>query len=83
MSAIPAPAWWTDADQAELDVIVNKLVEATLAHRECARCRERPAWCPPMEAAFEAVLNWLRARRLLSRAEYLRARQKAGVRHTA
>lgn len=70
-----ASAWWTAADAAELDVLVFRLVEAAWAHRKCIRCRELGTWCPPMREAAEAVFNWRRARRLLSRAEYLRALQ--------
>jgi hypothetical protein len=66
-------AWWTDADAAELDAIIHALVNAAMAHKECARCRELGTWCPPMREAAEAALDWRRARRLLSRAEFLRA----------
>ena len=71
------PAWWTAADDAELDVIVWDLVRAGFAHRDCLRCRELGAYCEPMRAAVEAVLDWRRARNLLSRAEHLRALQAA------
>jgi hypothetical protein len=71
------PAWWTAADDAELDVIVWALVGAGLAHRECAACRRLGRYCPPMAEAVEAVLDWRRARNLLSRAEHLRALQAA------
>lgn len=67
------PAWWTDADAAELDAIIHALVRAGWAHQECARCRELGTWCPPMREAAEAALDWRRARALLSRAEFLRA----------
>lgn len=72
-SAEPVPAWWTEADQAELDVLVNALVRAAFTHRECARCRALNTWCGPMAAAADAFLDWLRGRRLLSRAEWLRS----------
>lgn len=64
--------WWTAADQAELDVLVNALVRAGFAHRDCQRCRAVNTWCPPMAGAADAFLDWLRARELLSRAEWLR-----------
>jgi hypothetical protein len=69
------PAWWTDADEAELDVLVNAFVGAACAHKACVRCRELNTWCPPMISAFEAVLEWRRSRQLRSRAEWLRARE--------
>jgi hypothetical protein len=72
-----APAWWTAADQAELDVVIWELVGAGFAHRDCARCQELNTWCPPMAEAAEAVLTWRRGRNLLSRAEHLRAREGA------
>lgn len=72
-----SPHGWTAADDAELDVIVDRLVAAGLAHRECAACRRLGTWCRPMADAFEAVEIWLRARRLLSRAQHLRAEREA------
>jgi hypothetical protein len=63
---------WTAADQAELDVLVDALVRAGFAHKGCAACHRLNTWCPPMREAAEAVLDWRRARALLSRAEYLR-----------
>jgi hypothetical protein len=71
-SVLSAPAWWTDVDQAELDVLVYALVRAGFAHRDCDRCRALNTWCPPMAEAAEAVFDWLRFRRLLSRAQFLR-----------
>ncbi len=42
-------AFWTDADAAELDVLVHTLVVDFWAHREwCAACRPEP--CPIYEA---------------------------------
>ena len=67
------PAWWTAADEAELDAIVHALVKAAWAHRDCSRCKALGTWCPPMREAAEAALDWRRARALLSRAEFLRA----------
>jgi hypothetical protein len=63
---------WTRADEAELDCIVHELVKAAWAHRDCARCKELGTWCPPMRDAAEAALEWRRARRLLSKAAFLR-----------
>lgn len=66
------PAWWTPADQAELDLVIQELVRAGWAHRECARCKMLGRWCEPMAEAAEAVLDWKRGRELRSRAAHLR-----------
>lgn len=40
-----AAIWWTDADQAELDVLVHELSVGYFEHREhCAACSPEP--CP-------------------------------------
>ena len=67
--------WWTPADQAELDVLVNDLVRCYWAHRdECADCRERRP-CPSLTEAIEAVIEFRDARELRSRAVWLRSEQ--------
>ena len=42
-------------------------------HRDCARCLP----CPHLQRAIAEVVDWRAARMLLSRAEYLRAEQRA------
>jgi len=69
---------WTEADQAELDYLIFRLVEAGWAHRSCARCRALGTWCPPMRTAGEGVLEWRRGRALKSRADALRELQENG-----
>lgn len=40
----PRPAWWTLADEAELELLVRELVEAAFVHRErCQACAEERA----------------------------------------
>jgi hypothetical protein len=73
--------WWTTADESELEVLVNALVRAGFAHRSCTWCRELNAWCKPMREAAEAVFEWVDARWLLSRAQYLRALENRKERH--
>jgi hypothetical protein len=72
---------WTAADAAELDVLIWALVEGVPEHRaRCKRCEAQTRTgfsCPAVGEAIEAVLGWVAARRLLSRAEYLR-RQEEG-----
>jgi hypothetical protein len=75
------PPWWTGADQAEFDVLVWELLRATSAHDErCEVCRSLPPGfsCPPLADAIEAVIDWHRGRRLLSRAEWHRRRRILG-----
>lgn len=67
---------WTQADQAELDLLVHKFVACVGEHRaRCAHCRQGGPWCAPVRDAFEAILTWRQGRVLLTRAAVLRARQ--------
>lgn len=70
------PSYWTAADEGELTVLVDRLVVAGLAHRECTACKRMGCYCRPMAAAVEAVADWTHARRLLSRAQHLRRLQE-------
>jgi len=66
--------WWTDADAAELDVLVYELVSGYFEHRpRCASCAAEQLPCPHFRKAIEVVVEWARTRELLSRAEHLRA----------
>ena len=70
--------YWTEADEAELDVLVFELVRAVHAHREgCSICREGGPWCAPLVGALDAVVEWRRGRILRSKAQWLRARDTA------
>jgi hypothetical protein len=72
--------YWTDADAAELDVLIWELVKVAMIHRErCATCAgERGILnCAPMGEAIEAVIDWRNGRVLKSKAAWLRARQAA------
>lgn len=115
--------YWTAADDAELDVLVDALARDYWEHRKRCRacapglCPEQEAWkahsvecracqgyapltyglpcgrhaallehnkncprcrpCPQLQRAIEEVVEWVEARQLLSRAEALRARQRA------
>jgi hypothetical protein len=65
--------WWTDVDQAELDVLVYALVRGIFRHRpRCAACTESTI-CKAVDSAIDEVLQWVHLRALLSRAEYLAA----------
>jgi hypothetical protein len=66
---------WTAADAAELDVLVHELVRVAFIHRDrCDACQHGQT-CDAMRDAIEAVIEWRDARRLRSRAEYLRSGQ--------
>jgi hypothetical protein len=73
----PTPAWWTEADQAELDEIAWALVNAIADHRpDCGTCQAGFPPCPRVRAAIEAVVDWRQGRILASRAVYLRSGQE-------
>lgn len=66
---------WTEADQAELDVVTQCLFREVAAHRiRCEACKSAgtTVFCRAVDAAIFAVWEWAWFRRLLSRAEYLR-----------
>ena len=66
-------AFWTDADQAELDVLLHALVVDFFEHRKrCGICLAGHEACPHLKAAIAVVLDWREARVLLSRAQALR-----------
>jgi hypothetical protein len=64
---LAAQEWWTEADAAELDLLVHELVRVAWTH---------PDHVPPREAV-EAVLEWRDGRVLRSKAAWLRIRQQA------
>ena len=73
-------SYWTEADAAELDVLIWELVKAVMIHRErCATCAgERGIlYCAPVCEAIEAVIEWRNGRVVKSKAAWLRARQAA------
>jgi hypothetical protein len=72
--------WWTSADTAELDVLIYEFVRLVWEHRResCAVCLAG-SWCKTYRAetkrALDEILDWIQARSLRSRAEWLRARE--------
>jgi hypothetical protein len=66
-------AFWTDADQAELDVLVWAVVDGWQKHRRT--CQLEP--CPHLQAAIREVCDWREARALRSKAEALRTERDA------
>jgi hypothetical protein len=67
------PVWWTAADSAELAVVLSEFLSRSEEHRAaCPRCQADDWPCRYVREAWEILEDWLRRRRLLSRAEWLR-----------
>jgi hypothetical protein len=74
------PAYWTDADEAELAAVVWLLIREDAGHRErCPRCLAGVRPCPAVREAIEAACGWAHYRHLLSRAQWLRQLQEAAA----
>ena len=66
--------WWTEADAAELGVLVDELVGAALDHRRrCSVCKTGGPWCGPLRDCYEITIAWRNTRSRQSKAEWLRA----------
>jgi hypothetical protein len=60
------------SDESEFDFVTVELVHGLYEHyARCARCQAHVR-CPATEEAIGAVVEWITARRLLSRALFLR-----------
>lgn len=76
-SSLPQQPWWTDADDAELDVLVDAFLQGLWRHKPaCAAC-DTGQLCASSVAALEVVLSWRRSRVLRSQAAWLRAQEAA------
>lgn len=77
MTDLRSQPWWTEADRAELDVVVHLLVDGLAAHEEtgCTTCEAGYPPCPKVTRAIEAVVEWRDRRVLTSKAAWLRAIQ--------
>jgi hypothetical protein len=70
--------WWTAADDAEQLVLAFEFTKAAYAHRDrCAVCSEGGPWCDSLRSALDAVLEWREGRKLRSKAQWLRVRERA------
>jgi hypothetical protein len=68
-----APPYWTAADDAELMVLVQELVDGIYEHNErCSICSRGEAWCAHVREAFDVVLDWIERRRAASFAPVMR-----------
>jgi hypothetical protein len=78
---VSARPFWTEADQAELDVLTHAFVYGFYDHRgRCAVCASGGRWCANVGEAFEVLEGWMRYRELRSRAEALRLERLTGLR---
>jgi hypothetical protein len=70
--------WWTAADAAELDVLVDALMDAAYDHRvRCKVCSTGEAWCDALRDCLQIVQGWQHSRDRLSKAEHLRFKAAA------
>lgn len=64
-------AWWTAADQAELDVLVDAFVGAVFDYRRCSVCAAGGPWCDAVRDCFHIVIDWRNTRARRSEAAWL------------
>ena len=78
---VAPPAWWTDADQAELDLIAHDLFELTYVHHmNCDGChRNAGGYCQDLRDVWAAVDEWKQRRSLYSKATYFRLEDIAHI----
>jgi hypothetical protein len=65
---------WTEADQAELDLLTYTLVRGVRDHaKRCSECKASGSriFCARVEIAIEALCDWTRTRQLMSKAMWL------------
>ena len=65
--------WWTAADQAEVDALIDAFLAAVFDHRErgCA-CATGLIYCQGLRGAFEVVMEFRATRIRRSKAEWMR-----------
>lgn len=79
--SLASQPYWTDADQAELDVLTWTLVQAMDRHERLCRLWAAEVaeygigWCPHLSEALGLVLEWRAGRILKSKAAWLRRRE--------
>jgi hypothetical protein len=75
---LPSAEWFSAADLAELDVLVDGLIRGVSEHRErCSACAGAGSavFCPAVDKTIRIFLDWQRQRALFTRATHLRAIQ--------
>jgi hypothetical protein len=64
--------WWTEADRAEFDVLIDALVGAVLDHRQrCTICAAGGPWCAALRDGLCIVIEWRNTRIRRSKAAWL------------
>jgi hypothetical protein len=70
------PVWWSDADQAELEMLVGEVADAVFAHRGgCRACVAAGGSCEKVTDAIRELVDWREARVRTSRAAWLRGQR--------
>lgn len=74
------PWWWTEADEAELDLLLWTLVDAYFEHKEhCEVCFLGKERCEQVVEAVREAADWTHFRQLRSKAEALRFLQDRSI----
>jgi hypothetical protein len=80
IASLAEQPWWTEADDAELDLLTAEIVDPVWAHRRRCEACAIEGWCDEVRTALadalDVVLDWRRRRILRSRAIGLRLRQE-------
>jgi hypothetical protein len=69
----PPPEWWSEADEAEWQLLLYEFVGAAWAHRTCTACQQQQGWCEPLAECWAGLLEWREGRTLRAKATWLRA----------
>lgn len=66
--------WWTEADEAEIDLVAYELVDAMKTHEEnCPECQAAGYGCTVIRDLLELAVRWRDKRLLETKAETIRA----------
>ena len=70
--------YWTEADQAEHDLLIYEFIKAAHAHRVgCTICKTGGPWCAPPAKRSRPSSNGVRGASSDPKAAWLRARETA------
>jgi len=69
----PTQRWWTEADEAEIDLVAYELVDAMKTHEEnCLECQVQGYGCAVIRDLLELTIRWRDKRLLETKAETIR-----------
>jgi hypothetical protein len=79
-AAFVSDPWWTDADQAEFELLVFEFFGLAFVHyAACPTCLAGKTVCTPyleaVHGALNPILEWMRAREARSHAQWVRERE--------